>query len=413
MLQPGLQVVHAERTAPFSLSGIKGRTLVNLLGRDGDFESSISTTQSSSAIAMLDNTSFYTGSNSLKVTASGTGRVEHYVDIRGGYKVNQGRYYILMGMVRVNKGAAQMKVYSHLSQTDPNFFMSNSNIVSDKRNYFSLVRTAFSPVVDCDVIPRLYLLKDEGTPLYEQDGESSNFDSVRIFEVSQEEYDSFILLTDEEISIKYPYVNSTQSVSNPYVIRYGENLLPPFYEWRSSAGESQILEPYVIKLKGLESTRVSRSYTVKVLPNTLYTYSVLHDGFISVTAPSTDVLIDNTQEQSVTFNSGEYNEIIVNIYNNRRAGTFTFKDPMLVIGSDLKSFKPRADSMLAFQTELHANPDDGSDLDLLFEREGQYFKLAKWKKIVLDGTLDWLYGNGTNGYKWTNLRISDQVRIRL
>lgn len=38
-LEPGVQIVHAEKAAPFSLTGLSGRTLVNLLGRWGNLSS--------------------------------------------------------------------------------------------------------------------------------------------------------------------------------------------------------------------------------------------------------------------------------------------------------------------------------------------------------------------------------------
>lgn len=62
-------------------------------------------------------------------------------------------------------------------------------------------------------------------------------------------------------------------------------------------------------------------------------------------------------------------------------------------------------SMLAFQTELHANPEDDSDPDVLFEQDGEYLKLAKWKKVVLDGALPWadVHASGS-GFK--NLIVS-------
>ena len=65
-------------------------------------------------------------------------------------------------------------------------------------------------------------------------------------------------------------------------------------------------------------------------------------------------------------------------------------NPMLTLGSsEAKPFKPRGDAMLAFQTDLYADPLTGANADEVFEKDGQYFKLVKWKKIVLDGTLGW------------------------
>ncbi|MEK3784468.1 hypothetical protein [Paenibacillus sp. FSL R5-0810] len=396
VLQPGLQIVNAERSAPFSLSGIKGRTLVNLLGRDGNFETIISTVLNSNTVSALDNTSWNSGSNSINVTAIGTGTVEHYADMMAGYKAKQGRYYIFLGMVKVNKGAAQIKIYSNLPQTSSDFFMSESNIVSQIGGAYSLVRTTFRPKVDCDVVPRLYLLKDSRTPLYEQNGESSNFDSLRIFEVSKEEFDSFGSLTNEDMAAKYPYVDGVQPVCNPYAIRYGENLLPPFYEWGYiSVSGGKIQSPYSLIIDSNAGATLNAWVKLTVLKNTEYTLSAEHNGKIAVyDTTQLNEIVPYTTEKAVVFNTGN-NEIISIFFSVISSGTgiATINNPMLNIGTKALPFKPCEDSMLAFQTELYANPSDGSDQDVLFEREGQYFKLAKWKKIVLDGSFPWQRGS--------------------
>ena len=68
VLQPGLQIVNAERSAPFKLSGIKGRTLVNLLGRAGSCDS-LSGVTTPSATATIDTTVSTSGTTSIKVTS--------------------------------------------------------------------------------------------------------------------------------------------------------------------------------------------------------------------------------------------------------------------------------------------------------------------------------------------------------
>ncbi|NWL90467.1 hypothetical protein DMN77_23225 [Paenibacillus sp. 79R4] len=82
---------------------------------------------------------------------------------------------------------------------------------------------------------------------------------------------------------------------------------------------------------------------------------------------------------------------------------------MLTLGTEPKPFQPREDSMLAFQTELHANPDTGAEPDELFEQNGQYFKLAKWKKVVLDGYLNWAINANKPGFKQVRYPVSDGV----
>ncbi|MEC0204228.1 hypothetical protein P4H39_16490 [Paenibacillus lautus] len=418
VLQPGLQIVNAERSAPFKLSGIKGRTLVNLLGRDGDFETIIPTVLNASTISALDNTSMYSGSNSIKVTATGSETVEHYADMTAGYKAKQGSYYVLIGMLKVNKGAAQIKIYNNKPQLSPEFFISESNIVS-QTGTFSLVRTAFNPIVDCDVIPRLYLLKDPSTSLYVQNGESANFDCIRIFEVSKQEYDSLGSLTYEQIAAKYPYVDSVQPVRNPYAIRYGENLLPPFYEASfagSLAGSPYILSPYEGRVNA-SGVNVGFQYWIPCVPNTEYTFAVENDGVIALQDMDKDkVLINNNggflnaqRASIITANNAAYLHILMSS-GPKGAGNYTFKNPMLTLGLQAKPFKPRENSMLALQTDLCADPVTGVNADEVFEREGQYFKLAKWKAVVLGEDLPIeLAMNIASGYKQVSFSITNDV----
>ncbi|GGF86956.1 hypothetical protein [Paenibacillus aceti] len=65
-------------------------------------------------------------------------------------------------------------------------------------------------------------------------------------------------------------------------------------------------------------------------------------------------------------------------------------------------------SMLAFQTELHANPDTGADADELYEKNGQYFRRAKWRKVVLDGTQPFTFRQSRPGLK--EVWIDDSLR---
>ncbi|MBU5345187.1 hypothetical protein [Paenibacillus lautus] len=420
VLQPGLQIVNAERSAPFKLSGIKGRTLVNLLGRDGDFEKIIPTVLNASTISALDNTSMYSGSNSIKVIATGSETVEHYADMTAGYKAKQGSYYVLIGMLKVNKGAGQIKIYNNKSQLSPEFFISESNIVSQTGD-FSLVRTAFNPIVDCDVIPRLYLLKDPSTSLYVQNGESANFDCIRIFEVSKQEYDSFGSLTYEQIAAMYPYVDSIQPVRNPYAIRQGENLLPPFYEWTLDSEKTQIVDPYTLRYANGDVG--ARNYAIiDIIPNTDYILSGETMGGTSMSGGYFTVgwldangrfiswgaeIFAGTAPIKVTSPPHAVKIQVVCAVSNSGKTSYTFKNPMLSLGPVFKSFRPREDSMLALKTDLYADPVTETNADEVFEKDGQYFKLVKWKKIIIDNNQSYIFHGSKTGFKWINFAIAN------
>ncbi|GAS82385.1 hypothetical protein [Paenibacillus amylolyticus] len=214
-------------------------------------------------------------------------------------------------------------------------------------------------------------------------------------------------------------------VLNPYVIRYGENLIPPFYEWTKTGHTSNDTDAY-----GLLGTLVSAaigsdafaSCNIDVIGDQDYTLSnpVSSTGFMRISTYNSA----GTRIQGIFVKPGESKTIKiattavrlsvvlsgVTAYTDEfdstkwtwQAGTSRiFKNPMLVIGNIAKPFKPREDAMLAFQTELHANPDTGANPDIVFDRDGQYFKLAKWKKLILNEELSYAnYSTGsTNGFK--------------
>lgn len=199
-------------------------------------------------------------------------------------------------------------------------------------------------------------------------------------------------------------------VENPYVTRISGNLLPPFYDWNFGTSVVNVEDLYKISIIATaESSLVF--YDVRVKPNTDYTLSAQHNGWIGVyNLDGVTAIGPYTQGGFNKFNSGDND--YVRIYFSKRtlpAGTYTCENPILWASSEVKPFKPREDALLAFQTELHANPNDGSEKDELFDRGGQYFKLAKWKRVVLDGSLDWSYVGTAAGFKRLKLPITDAL----
>ncbi|MGG1879361.1 hypothetical protein ABDI30_17555 [Paenibacillus cisolokensis] len=195
-------------------------------------------------------------------------------------------------------------------------------------------------------------------------------------------------------------------VENPYVIRYGENLLPPFYEWSVQASKAIINGPYSISVTTDNVDAASASGPLPAVGGMEYTLSVARVGDVEIGLSFHDP--DGVELQTsgyvntsnLTLKSPmETASVQVHINAPSTPDTYQFNNFMLTLGSEPKPFKPREDSMLAFQTELHANPDDGSDPDVLFEREGQYFKLAKWKGNALDGALTYVVLNNYTGFK--------------
>ncbi|GIP05335.1 hypothetical protein J28TS4_37420 [Paenibacillus lautus] len=386
VLQPGLQIVNAERSAPFKLSGIKGRTLVNLLGQDGDCEGAVLTSYNASAA--LDTNNFTRGSKGLKVTVS-SGQTSGSGGLAKLTKLFAGRYYL--GLANVKNGTASHGRVVVGGQI--------GTVVSDSSK-FSVSYVKFNPDSDYELSVGLWVDGREGQYAYA--------DELRLFEISAAEYAALEGITPEQVAAKYPYVDSVQPVRNPYAIRCGENLLPPFYEAffaGSLAGFPYIVSPYEGRVNA-SGVNVGFQYWIPCVPNKEYTFAVENDGVIALQDMDKDkVLINNNggfldaqRASIITANNAVYLHILMSS-GPKGAGTYTFKNPMLTIGTESKRFKPQEDSMLALQTDLYADPVSGANADEVFEKDGQYFRLAKWGKATLTDKFNYV-GIGGRGVGW-------------
>ncbi|WP_149094441.1 hypothetical protein [Paenibacillus terrae] len=380
-LEPGVQIVHAEKAAPFSLTGLSGRTLVNLLGRWGNMES-IANVGIYKAILTKDTTNKTQGASSLKVTIDSgqLGAAGFYSN----FSWKAGKYYVAIADVK--NGTAERAYLA-----SPGYVQ--GNYITDTHG-FSTSWFRFAPSVDGVNNIDLAVMGTESQYAY--------FDAVRIYEISAADYTALANMTAEQVATKYPYVDSVTPVRNPYAIRYGENLLPTLYEWSAKQGSPVILD--------LQSVLVTSDNKLihnvsPVVPGKTYTLSVESsdaNGRISVTNnPESTVLADKTGSGllSVTF-TVPIRETSINVRLLGTATTpVTISNPMLNIGNTAKPFKPREDSMLALQTDLYADPITGENADTVLERDGQYFKAKKWKSVTLDGSFAWTLPGSYPGYK--------------
>ncbi|WP_339276549.1 hypothetical protein MKY59_05960 [Paenibacillus sp. FSL W8-0426] len=384
-LKPGLQVIEAERASAFRLEGLKGRTLVNLLGRDGGFEG-YNNWAIGAMSASLDTTTYAEGStSSLRVTlASENSNINRTITTVIGKK------YVLIADVK--------NVSSERAHVSINALVDGNKVMSDSfdTSFVSFTATAAAHTI---------AVVGSGSP-----GQTFNVDNVRLYEVSTEEYNALGSMTPTQVSAKYPYTEMITGVKNPYAIRYGENLLPPFYEWTSNYTNDKwtIWGPYTAQLRPSAPTfAISMQCEITLAPNTKYTISAEQtDGatFSVIDITHNTALVDNTTN-TTTFTTGSTGAIRVYISSYLASGgiggaLYTFRNLMLTAGDKAHLFKQREDAMLALQTELYADPATGANPDMVFEREGQYFKLVKWHKVVLDGSkiITLIQGNNT-GYK--------------
>ncbi|MGN9168142.1 MULTISPECIES: hypothetical protein [Paenibacillus] len=386
-LEPGVQIVHAEKAAPFSLTGLSGRTLVNLLGRMGSCET-VSDWSSNVAIA-IDNNNKANGSSSFKITLGSVPATAS-----ASFLTTPGRKYIAIADVK--------------SGNTSNVEISINGIASAVGNDVNSGSVFAPSVVRFTAKEYFHIVTITGTGAT---GNIFNMDSVRVYEISDADYAAAASLTPVQAAAKYTYVDSVMPVRNPYAIRYGENLIPPFYEW-TRGDRAKVINPYKLETVATVSVDQSNVY-VPVAPGTPYTLTVKVNGRVTV------VEVDDVGGESTVYSTTDNENRVVTVTfttktttkrvrvyaTNTGAGTFTLENPMLNIGSTAKPFKPREDSMLALQTDLYADPVTGANPDMVFERDGQYFKSKKWQGLMLDGNQAWVYKDTKAGNKQVTLPL--------
>ncbi|MFH5185712.1 hypothetical protein ACHHV8_25400 [Paenibacillus sp. TAB 01] len=381
-LVSGQQVITSPRVAPYNVKSIKGRTLVNLLGRS-NFESAPTGFSQFQASTEFDTTNFTTGKQGLKIiVSSGT-----YGAITRTLATTIGKTYIV---VFDFKNGNATKVWGRIQGSAQTPDITDSTKFTPA--FIKFTATATSHVIEIDVGGAV------GTYAY--------VDSVRAFEVPTVEYSALDSMTPAQVAAKYPYVDDVKPINTPYIIRYGENLIPPFYEWESlDVTAAEITGPYTYSIVTTSAVQKVNYTKIPAVPGQQYTYS---GTFSSGTLIGIDFqLADGSSVSStgfVTTNpltvTAPANAVSLRVFttNNATVGTFTFDKVMLNLGSTALPCKPRADDYLVFPTKLHSNIDR-SVYDEITYRDGQYFKNSRFKELELDGTYTWTVAGSYTGFK--------------
>lgn len=384
-LAAGTQIINAQKLALFSLEGATGRMLVNLLGREGECERIGN--WSSTGMIVFDNTLKTSGTGSLKMTVSGTS-----TSVSGTFLTTPGKWYVAVADVR-NSGTTKTEI--SIRKGD-NSVLTTGTMLTDNAVWGNV----YARFVATDFY-HLITLTGTGAAIT-----GFNMDSVRVYEISSTEFTALAGMSNPQVAERFPFVSSVMPVRNPYAIRYGENLLPSFYEWSAKQGT-----PSIVSEKSVAVTIDNKIvHTISPLvPGQKYTVSVQSGGAtgrVTVTdEPESAIIVEASGSGllSATFTATS------RAANIRLLGTsstaVTMSNPMLNIGSTAKPFRPREDSMLALQTDLYADPVTGANADTVFERDGQYFKNKRWQGLRLDGNQAWVQGEGgaTGGVRQVKL----------
>ncbi|MFB5761098.1 hypothetical protein [Paenibacillus medicaginis] len=384
ILSAGVQILEAVKAAPFSLTGLTGRTLINLIGRDGNCEN-VNKFSAWQATLVADSTNKSQGSQSLKITTSaGTSGTAS----TPGFPIKAGSYYIIIAEVKLGSGTSVGPYIGGLSS-------SKSSGNSTDKSKFTTVWKAYNAAPSA--ITAYAIVEVLGAV-----GSIGYIEAIRVYEINAADYKVLDSMTADQVAAKYPYVDSVTPVRNPYAIRYGENLLPSFYEWSAKEGSPILLDDKRVSVTSTDKF----IHTVTVMPGQTYTVSA------NSSAATGRIVVNNSPESttiaeitgagviSVTFTvPAGLNAIVVRLLATTTTA-ITMSNPMLNIGSEAQPFVPREDAMFALQTDLYADPVTGANADSVFVQGGQYFKAKKWQRLVLDGSQNWIWSvSSYTGYK--------------
>lgn len=394
-LNQGVNIINATETTPLDFQ-IEGNTLVNLLGRDGNFETDKNADgvadgwakggsgASTTFYSLVDSYKYDYKSQRLTSTSNDTSNSRAIIsDIT--LKLSAGKYYI--GLVDFNTDGS--KGLFRLLSTNLSTVLAGSDVQTTSKTLFF----KYSPTTDIDAKVLAFNSNDLGVVGYVE------FDGVRIYEVTVEEYNNIGTLWNEnELARRYPYVDDMKHLQNPIVTVEGENLLPPFYEWTLHAN-AKALSPYELELNASGIDQYSH-VVINVNPNTSYYLDVSGNGIIVVYEwiGSAHGLYLKTPTTKF-FTTGSNTKQIKVYVSNGGSGTgkFTFSNPILTLGSTAKPFVPRNPSHLYAEVKLGKV---GKSKDTLYQENGRW-KVRKEveKDVVLNGLLGWSLNSDQTGYK--------------
>ena len=357
-LQHGLNVINSDQASPLKLE-FYGQTLVNLLGSKGN----------------IVKNSPITGEWLLTNPFLKAGK---YYLLRTTDWINISDYQFLDGGTVIKTGAS------------PSYFKFT---VSEDKNY----------TFRCKV--------KNGGVLTET--------KMMTYEISSETYNKIgVSLTDTDVERMFPYVDSVQSVVNPYAKVSGANLLPPFSEWNLHANAT-VKSPYELELNATGTIQKS-TVVINSVPNQTYTLST--SGHKEITVKSLDdkgnlnsVLVQSYENLPKSFTT-DSNCFLMQIEAiNSTTGTFTFTQPILNLGTTAKPFVPKNDSYIYFEGTFSGNDNKK---DILSYNES--LDVPRWeheKHFVVDRPLtgddDWAFTYNYTGYKRVQIPNFSSIKTGL
>lgn len=379
-LSPGTSII-TTKLAGVPTFKIGGDTLVNLLGSDGNFE----TDSNGDGVAdgwvgagigrySLDSTGAIYGGKAQVITAlTGDASAERFVQKT--VPTVTGKYYVLVGNVTVDAGA---KGILRLHK-EP------SGGVNSTRDSSGVLIIKFVGDESATHRVRCYNATALGAT------GAVKWDGVGIYEISDELYNRIgVDINESNIRDYLPHVDGKQHVQGVAITKQGKNIAPTALDegWSNKNGATSAVKgiyDFDVTASGAGQYRM---ITLSVLKNTTYTISVDHTGEIAVFRPNlSQAVLSYTSNRTGTFNSGEYDALIVVCRPKPSVGTSNFKNMQLELGDKATPFEPSDPQRLILPVTL-AKVGNVRDEVTVKGNELQLVKRVE-REIVLDGTLPW------------------------
>lgn len=388
----GNNILNVEKNTGLNEFKIKGRTLVNLLGRAGNLET-LNSVQASSANKALDNTFSTSGSFGQLVTSTSTSAFGLHLDIN----IDPNKYYILLTDYMLGTATEFDLKISNLDWST----LKTSGQLTGKGK-----QTAFLNISPTDLVGKTSV-KIYSRFIGGAVGRTGYVDSLRLYEITAEESLAINKMNTRQISERYPYVDDMKNVKNPYLVNTAKNLIPPFTQWVSGGNDNNSPYRYTITSEIAFDNHVD----VPVVAGKTYTYSAEHNGAIAVNAWDAgdnlltgESIVGYTLDQQATFTTPEDTVRLTVYFSNIReitdgsydviTTTVTIANPTLVEGSLVRPFEPQVINHLMLEAEL-ASDQYGNNGDELYIENGEYYKKKNWMHMVLDGSLSWANSGNT------------------
>ncbi|WP_155990542.1 hypothetical protein [Paenibacillus graminis] len=391
-LGPGLSLVTADQNGSELDLVVNGRTLVNLLGKDGNFEVDSNSngladglTGGSPATYSLVPGRY--GTNAQRITS---GTTDTSVDRRvskTSLSASAGKYvFIADAMTDGTNGLMGMSVYNN------NGYVTGSG--TSASTTWKTIFVRFTLATDTTSLAiHLYNQAPAGTVGWAQ------YDGAGVYAVDDALYARIgVDITESNIRDYLPHVDGKQHVQGVAITKQGRNLLGPFAEW-TQLTNSALSGPYSLTLTAAGQYQ-GPMYKLNALPNQAYTLSATHNGRLEIQqydANGTSILNQAFTAQTATITTNAAVASIIVRCTNSAAGTFTFSNPQLELGSAATPFTPAEPQSVILPVTLG---EVGGIRDSVYSKGSEWMYMERVKKgYVLDGSLSWSFGSDGTGLK--------------